>query len=261
MLVAVAALTMREPKRRGASQASHQTQDANRRELLRHLRAHRPTLLLTFGGVVFMGMLTFAFTFWAPAMMVRRYSLSLSEVGATLGIITIVSSLAGTLGVGWVCDALRERGRTDAPARVLLIVAMAALPVAVAAPIAPSLTLSWILIAGYMALASAGTPLALLAVSDLSTSRTNGQMAALYALAVMLFSMSLGPQIVAVFTDFVFADAARLDWALSCTAAIVVPCAILCLTRALPPYRRSVAQLSDSERGSDGLARERTTSS
>ncbi len=50
-----------------------------------------------FGGLIFMALIFYSFAAWAPSMMVRTFGLSIAEVGKSLGVITIISSIAGTI--------------------------------------------------------------------------------------------------------------------------------------------------------------------
>ena len=50
-------------------------------------------------------------------MMIRTYNISLSEAGFFLGVITIISSITGTIFAGSVVDYLRNRNYRDAPVR------------------------------------------------------------------------------------------------------------------------------------------------
>lgn len=240
ILVAIAAYLIYEPKRVHDFAASDV---ASAKSILRHVKEHRATLLPMFGAVVFMGMLTYSFVFWAPTMMVRTYGLSLSEVGLVMGVITIVTSTVGTIGAGFIADHFRTKGFADAPVRTLLWAALVSTPFAVSAPLVAADWMAWLLIGGYLLTGSALTPLAMLAVGGVATSRTRGQMTAIYALVMMVFSMSIGPQMTAFFTDFVFADTSKLNWSLALTAGIVMPIAAILAWRAMPHYRDSVSRL------------------
>ena len=68
-------------------------------------------------------------------MLVRTYGLSLSEVGATLGSITIAASILGALAAAAAADKLIERGYSDGPMRAGMYTYMVALPAIAAAPL------------------------------------------------------------------------------------------------------------------------------
>ena len=75
-----------------------------------------------------------------------------------------------------------------------------------------------------------------------------GQLAAIHAFLMMAFGLSLGPQITAFFTDFVFMDSDRLNWSISLTGAIVLPISAYLFKISLPKYAES------SERIKNGLS-------
>ncbi|MCP4299369.1 MAG: MFS transporter [Gammaproteobacteria bacterium] len=243
IFVGIAAYLIREPRRLDAAPAA----DSSSTRILQHLKEHRAALLLVFGGYVFMSMMGFSFAFWAPAMMVRTFDLSLAEVGVVLGTITIVCSTVGAVMAGTIADFVQRRGYVDAPARTAFFIALLMIPFAVLFPIVPEAWMSWVLIAIYSLIGASLTPLALLSVSELSTSRIKGRMTALYTLVIMIFGMSVGPQLTAFFTDFVFARPDYLSYAMSITAAIVLPVSALLLGLSLPKFRESARRLAASE--------------
>ena len=100
------------------------------------------------------------------------------------------------------------------------------------------------LIAFYLFFISSFAPLGLLAVSGVSSSRVKGQMAAVYAFLMMAFGLSLGPQLTAFFTDFIFQDPSKLSFSLSLTATIVLPISALFFWFSLSRYRESLTQLN-----------------
>jgi len=242
VLIALAAFRMKEPVRlsQGAGDAGEQG------DIIAHIKDHRWSIGLAFAGIAFMAMLTYSFSFWAPTMMVRTYGLSLSEVGLILGMITIFGSSIGTLCCGTVIDLIRARGYEDAPVRVGVAVALACIPFAILAPLVSSVTVAWILIAVLMFMISWLTPFALISVAGVATSATRGRLTAVYAMVMMVFGMSVGPQLTAFFTDFVFQDPQKLGVSVSITAALTLPVSALFLWLSMRHYRESVARLQAS---------------
>jgi MFS family permease len=110
ILISIAAFMLYEPKRLGLVINEHkQTETIN---IFSHLTKNKMTLFPMFGGLIFMALIFYSFTFWAPSMMVRTYGLSLTEVGFTLGMITIIASILGTISAGTVVDYLRSKGHS-----------------------------------------------------------------------------------------------------------------------------------------------------
>ena len=75
-----------------------------------------------------MALIFYSFSFWAPTMMIRAYNISLSQAGFILGLITIISSIAGTIFAGSAVDYLRNKNYSDAPVRAALFAVLLALP-------------------------------------------------------------------------------------------------------------------------------------
>ena len=191
-----------------------------------------------------MALIFYSFTFWAPSMMVRTYGLSLTEVGFSLGVITIIASILGTITSGTVVDYLRSKGHSDAPIRTGMYACIFATPAICLAPLVDSLMLTWLLIGLYLFFISSFAPIGLLAVSGISSNEVKGQMAAVHAFLMMAFGLSLGPQITAFFTDFILMDESKLGMAVAMTGFIVLPLAALLFKIALPRYRDAYQKIS-----------------
>ena len=198
-----------------------------------------------FGGLIFMALIFYSFTFWAPTMMIRTYDLSLSEVGFLLGIITIISSITGTILAGSAVDYLRNNNYSDAPVRAAMIAVIFALPPIVLLSFVNSEVAAWICISLYLLFISSFAPLGLLAISGVSSSNVKGQLAAIHAFLMMAFGLSLGPQLTAFFTDFVFMNPNHLNWSLSATGAIVLPISALLFKASLSKYRESSKRINN----------------
>lgn len=241
ILISIAAFLLHEPRRLGLSKQFDDTKKVN---IFSHLKQNKSTLFPMFGGLIFMALIFYSFTFWAPSMMVRTYGLSLTEVGFTLGIITIISSILGTICSGATVDYLRTRGHSDAPIRTAMYACIFAMPAICFAPLVQSVVISWILIAVYLFFISSFAPLGLLAVSGISSNEVKGQMAAVHAFLMMAFGLSLGPQITAFFTDFIIQDAAQLGLAVSLTGGFVLPIATMFFWISQRRYQKTYDELS-----------------
>ena len=239
VLVAIATYMIVEPERRQV-----RAERVLALEIVTHIKAHSRAIGLMFTGIIFMGMVSYSYIWWAPIMLVRTYDMSISEVGYSLGVVTIISATIGTIGTGTVIDFVRKRGHLDAPLRVCACIAAIAAPFGIAAPLMPNPALSLALIFVLMMLISGMTPSGLTAVGNIATSTTRGQLTGVYTLVLMVFSMSLGAQLTASFTDFVFMDQSRLNWSVSLTAAIGLTLAAIFLAVSLRPFRKSINVLN-----------------
>ena len=242
ILISIAAFMLHEPRRLGLAQTPEK--DSKSINIFSHLIKNKSTLIPMFAGLIFMALIFYSFTFWAPSMMVRTHGLSLTEVGFSLGIITIISSILGTISSGAVVDYLRSKGRTDAPIRTAMFACIFAMPAICLAPLVENVVAAWTLIGIYLFFISSFAPIGLLAVSGVSSNEVKGQMAAVHAFLMMAFGLSLGPQITAFFTDFILQDESKLGLAVSLTGGLVLPIAAVCFWMSLKRYRKAYDQLA-----------------
>ena len=242
ILISFAAFMLHEPRRLGLAQTSEK--DSKSINIFSHLIKNKSTLIPMFAGLIFMALIFYSFTFWAPSMMVRTYGLSLTEVGFSLGIITIISSILGTISSGAVVDYLRSKGITDAPIRTAMFACIFAMPAICLAPLVENVVAAWMLIGIYLFFISSFAPIGLLAVSGVSSNEVKGQMAAVHAFLMMAFGLSLGPQITAFFTDFILQDESKLGLAVSLTGGLVLPIAAVCFWMSFKRYRKAYDQLA-----------------
>ena len=241
LVLAFAALYLKEPKRIEEQAGIDKT--GNKKNVFLHLKEHKRTLIPMFGGLIFMALIFYSFSFWAPTMMLRAFDISLSEVGFILGIITILSSITGTILAGSAVDYLRNKNYSDAPVRAAMIAVILALPPIIGLSFIHSELGAWICIALYLLFISSFAPLGLLAISGVSTGDVKGQAAAVHAFLMMAFGLSLGPQLTAFFTDYIFVDPKLLINSISLTGLIVLPISALLFKISLSRYRESSKNL------------------
>ena len=242
LLIALSAFALREPARQKISQDTKS--NVVGKDLINHIQNHKKSLFYLLSGLLFMAMIFYAFSAWAPTMMVRTYGLTLSEVGMKLGIITILSSIVGAIAAGTAADKLTAKGYKDGPVRAAMIACLFALPGITLAPLMESINAAWILLALYLFFISSYATLGLLAVGAVSNSAVRGQMTAFFAL-LMMISGIVGPQMTAGFTDFVFMDESKLNWSVALTGGLTLPIAILLFFFSLPHIRESIDRLDD----------------
>ena len=241
LVLAIAAFYLKEPRRVEEQVDSNHLVD--KKNVFLHLKEHRKTLIPMFGGLIFMALIFYSFSFWAPTMMIRTFDISLTEVGFILGMITIISSITGTIIAGSAVDYLRSRNYSDAPVRAAMIAVILALPPIISLSFVQTELGAWICIAMYLLFISSFAPLGLLAISGVSTGNVKGQTAAIHAFLMMAFGLSLGPQLTAFFTDFVFVDPNLLINSVSLTGLIVLPISALLFKLSLSRYRESSESL------------------
>ena len=135
LLAALTYLTVREPKR-GAMDPGHVPPENpdNIKTTLSKLWQNRTYVYVNLGHALSI-VTMYSITVWLPALFLRNTDFSRSEVGATIGLITLVGGVLGTLSGGFIADYLAKRDERWR-AWVSMIAVVASAPVLAAALLA-----------------------------------------------------------------------------------------------------------------------------
>lgn len=232
--------TIREPLRRdhGGAVATDQAPDVGRAELFAYLGANPRLLIGMTTGFSLLGIVIIGFISWVPSFLMRVHDWTAGEVGLGYGLMLLICGAAGAFGGGWIADARQSAGVSDAPLRTAFFAGLIALPFAVAGPLLPSAGLALAGIAVATLLLSAPVGLAAAALQLSVPNRLRAQVTAIYFLVVALIGTGLGPIIVALATDYLFADPRAVGRSLSLVAAALTPFGLGALFLAFAPFRR-----------------------
>jgi MFS family permease len=239
LAVALLLACLKEPARTGAARTAPPPA-----EVAAYFRAN-------LGAVVGLNLCTaaaatmsYGFSAWVPSFLIRTFHLAPPQVGAAYGPIVILGGAAGSLTAGLAGDWAVGRGWRAGRLGVMVAAVALAAPFAVAAALAPSAGLAFLLIAptGYLvAVALAGAPAAL---QDITPPRMRGVQHALGILAVNLVGLGLGPTAVALVTDKVLRDETALRYALASVAPAALAVSALAGLAALHSYGSSRLRLA-----------------
>jgi MFS family permease len=237
LLVALLALTMREPARAGV------TADApSLGETLRYIRANARTIGALAFGFAASASVNYGIAAWLATFLVRTHGWRIEEAGQLQGLLTMTVGVAGTLVGGRLTDALAKRGMVDAPIRVGMLAAAGLLVSATAYPLEPSATIAAALLVPVNLVAAMPWGAASAAIAEALPARMRGQGSAVYQLVVNLLSGVLGPTSVGLLTDYVFRDDAALRWSLAICAAVGMTITIGLLQTARGTFGDTVAR-------------------
>lgn len=242
LLVALWMFSVREPSRKG--RVAEAGAALPFRAVVAYVWRHRRLFLPHFIGF---GVLVVTFqnvVVWGPAYFTRHFGLTMAQTGLTLGLVMLVFSSAGVIGGGFLSDLLVKRGQAEGPMRVGMIAGLALLPFAATATVVDSLVLSLALFCPMMFFASFPLGSAAQALQMVTPNEMRGQVSAIYMLFLNLLSYGLGPLIVGMVTDFVFADEGAVGYSLAIVSAVSAPVAAFAATRGFAPFRHAAEELS-----------------
>lgn len=234
--VALLALTLPEPVRRGVSKA-HSAKDAVFRFMLDRRRIFG-THYVGFGllAVVIVVVLN-----WGPTMFVRTHGFSQPEVGFKLGLILLCLSPAGVFAGGWLADAWQKSGRPDAPLRVGIVAALASLPFTVSANLVNSADLALVLYCPLVFFSSLAVACAPAAIQMVTPNQLRAQVSAGYMISLNIIGSICGPTGVGFATDFLFRDELAVGSSMALVSGICAPLAAFLLWLGCRPYREARA--------------------
>lgn len=238
ILVAILIKFVPEPRRHVEAGAAAARTSVPIREVLAHYRQRAAPIALHHLGMSFSAMAAYGIMSWAPVMLIRVHGWSPPDVGLAIGASIGLVGTLGVIGGGWYGDMLTRRGqaagRLNAATLAMIFGATGAVlyPLqATAGMIVPFFMLA--ILGGFMVV---GTGAA--ALMDVMPNRLRGQATAIYLFVVSITGVGLGPTAVAVFTDYVFGDAALVAKSLAIVPPAGFVLAAICFWAARKPFAR-----------------------
>lgn len=209
--------TVREPERREAAQRYGFS------GVIAFLVENWRSYGAIFVGVSLIGACGAAIMAWAPTMFMRVKGIPHANIGLGLGTAVLIGGVSGALLCGVFEELLRRRGDRN-PKVTLITVCGLLLPICVVIAIhAEFALLSFILFGfGFMFLAM---PLVLApaAIMAITPGRIRGQSGAIYIIFTGIIGGVLGPMLVPLLSDFLFASETAIGRALAYVVAVCAP--------------------------------------
>jgi len=189
-------------------------------------------------------MASYALLAWIPTMFIRRFDWSPGDIGIAYGLILAIAGSLGVIASGTFSDYLTVRGSKNAPMQTILLSSIFAMIFGIAAPLmsTPQLSLIALTAATFFVIAPFG--LAPVAIQAMAPNQMRGLISALYLFTINILGLGLGPTSVALVTDFIFADEARVGWSIALVIGVEVPLAILLFVIGMKAYRKAARSYS-----------------
>ncbi|MDP3747384.1 MAG: MFS transporter [Phenylobacterium sp.] len=241
LLVALWAMTLREPARTGPVHASGKTPIP---EVWAYLKDNWVTFASLNLGFAVLAMMSYGLAAWIPTFFIREHGWSAVEIGHAYGLIYLVFGPLGVLCGGLLGDFTAARGVRNARLVVTLGVVIATAPFLTFFPLVADAKLALALLAGAVFFKTFINGLAPALLLQMVPNQMRGLGASASLLIINLVGLGLGPTSIALFTDLVLGDEQKLGVSL-----VVVPLAasvvgFLLLTTAYKPYLRTLGRLA-----------------
>jgi len=251
VLVALLFLTVKEPPRLAPrADAIQPPQDAplGRRILTftgldaaRAIYIKRRVYFPLFAGLALSAIEVFGLQFWRVPFMIRTYGWNEAQIGGVMGSMILIASLLG-LFLGGVFVEWLARRHKDANVRAAAILFGCVAVCSIASPLMPNGYASLAMMSLGSMFGIAGAVPQNAAIQRVAPNAMRGQVTAIY-LFMFTFFGAMGSFVVGLVQDYVIGDESQLSKTLVLTAAILLPIATWCMTRAIRPYREEVALL------------------
>lgn len=181
---------------------------------------------------------------WFPAYFERAHGWSQSRVGLYMGGATAVFGVVGSLLGGRLADWLKARGRPDG--NLLILIGSAVVSILAGFPL--FLPPSEPVMIGALILTSLVTAMpfgaAAAAAQEMSLPALRGQASAILVFILNFVGLGVGPPAVALLTDHVFMDPAKVGLSLLVVTVVGRGLAALITWAGLPAHRRAVAEVA-----------------
>jgi MFS family permease len=224
LIVSLSFFLAREPRRRDRERAQ-----GTIHELVQVIKSRRAVLIPHFAGVCLYQIYAFAYLGWLPAFFMRVHGWSMIDVGLKYGVVQLTFPIAGAWVGGLLARMLWRRGRRDANLLTGAICFGAMAVPAILGTMTASAIASALLLGLAMGCAQAPGGANLAAIQEIIPNRLRGRVTAIYYVVIALSGMTIGPLLIGVMNDYVFAGDLGIGKSLSLTALLTLPLASLLL--------------------------------
>lgn len=219
-------LTVSEPPRASPQPGARGGSSAGTKALLAYLKANRRFYIPFFAADAFAMMYVMALAAWMPTVVIRGFGLSASHVGYMLGMVGVPMTVVGTFFWPAIIGWLRRKGRPDGIFICLVAGLGLIVPLVVASPLIPMLTLS-LAVFGIMKVALANTSIMPpLAIQSFAPGVLRGRLIAIHLLMINLVGFAIGPVLVPRIAVIWAGDDMALGRALSVVAGVTMALAV-----------------------------------
>lgn len=233
VLALIFGITVKDPTR---SDANHQIERASFKETLKFIRSNGKFFFALYGGFTMTAVALYGLLSWLPAFLGRNYALNPGEIGLILGPIMLVANVGGVLASGWLTDYFEKHGKRDAAMRAGMIGSFGlVIPVALFS-IMPNQTLAVVFITISLFFASFPLATCAAAMQLASPPHMRAQVSAIFLFLNSIIGLAIGSLLIALMTDYVFADDRAVGWSVSIVCAISTFISGVMIRRGLKPF-------------------------
>jgi MFS family permease len=210
LAVAAWVATLNEPMR--IRRVNH---EISSRAVMQHLGRHARAYSTHIGGFTLLAVVFNAYVAWMPSYLIRAFGWTIRDAAYALGLCMLVFGTSGIVMGGVSADRWRRAGVLDATIRVGIVSGVGLVPFTLSSTTLGSPWLSVACFAPLMFFSAYAFGAAVTGLQVITPSHLRAQVSAVFLFAVNLVGIGVGPTVVALLTDRVFADPLRVGESLA----------------------------------------------
>jgi MFS family permease len=240
LLIALAMLGLREPRRKG--KINLDATGVPFAEVWKFVRARWRFFALVFTAYLCLATQGWSLFSWLVEYYVRNHGWTRTEIGVVYGTIALTVGISGSVIGGFWAGMLLARNKADATLRIVLYGTIVLLPTATVLTILPDPWMAVILMIPVTFCMAMPPGLIMATLQAISPNELRGQMVAFYLIAVNFLAYTFAPSLPALISDYVFGSELALGKSISILAVVTYSVAIVCLMLCLKHYRKALRQ-------------------
>ena len=176
---------------------------------------------------------------WFPTLLMRTYGVGSEPVALGYGLVFTVAGMAGALSVNPLVKKLVTAGVQDAPVFLSMLAMLVMLLPAIAAPLAPTLTICLGLFIVCMYCWAITTTVSYTCIAWVTPSRMTGVVTAFYMVVMNISGGSVAAIVVGYLSDTVFGPD-NIRYSFVVMTVIAIPLAAMCFGFLRPLYKNAL---------------------
>lgn len=245
VLLALVLMTVREPARK-APVASSADRTFSWREVIAFLWRGRAFYVRFYLGMALIVIVLYALPAWMPSFLMRAHDADPTRVGLRYGVLVLIMGSAGVLSGPFVDRWLAKRGHIDSPIRTAAIASIGLAIFSASLPLMPGFNGALVAAAGGTFFYSLPQAMSATALQLATPNRMRGIVTSLYVFVLSVLGLGAAPTVVALVTDQVLGDPAKVGVSLAVVCASSAAGAAILLFSSLRHYRAALEQMQQA---------------
>ncbi|HEX6224677.1 MAG TPA: MFS transporter [Chryseolinea sp.] len=243
LLISLMMLTVREPERKDKLKRHGADVELKLHEALAIIFRRAKTYFGICLGTAFTALVNYGCSAWIPTYFNRTFGWPVPKAGLSFGLVLITASVSGILWGGWYADRLLSNGVTNGRVRIGVIAGIVSLMSCFIPLLSdPNVVLILLAVPAFFLAAPMGASTT--AVQELMPNQVRALSSAIFLFLINIIGLGLGPTIVALFNDYVFADENAIRFSMTALFTIGGTLALVFYWISYSSYNETVTRLA-----------------